>query len=91
MDFFRVFKPPDLTLPIANVMILNKQVRIACKVNVGEVYPVFFALKTWENAMPEWYFAKLEKGMVRRNPSEQVLFKSEQCESDEYAGTDQLV
>jgi hypothetical protein len=41
--------------------------------------------------MAFWIFEKLAGGAVRRDPNETQLFKTEQTEEGEYAGTDALV
>ena len=38
-----------------------------------------------------WVFEKLTGAAVRRDPNETQLFKTEQAEEGEYAGTDALV
>ena len=41
--------------------------------------------------MSRWVFEELRGAAVRRDPKEAELFKTEQAEEDEYAGTDALV
>ena len=41
--------------------------------------------------MSKWVFAKLDPAAVRRDPNETQLFKAEQADEGEYAGTDALV
>ncbi len=41
--------------------------------------------------MSKWLFAKLDPAAVRRDPNETQLFKAEQADEGEYAGTDALV
>lgn len=41
--------------------------------------------------MGQWVFQKLRPGDIRREPNEDILFKTEQAEENEYAGTDTFV
>lgn len=41
--------------------------------------------------MTQWVFSNLSGAAVRRDPNETELFKTEQAEEGEYAGTDALV